>query len=73
MTGFNREDRYIVVKHSDLAKISRSDVRDQFMAALHRVNEHSVRVPQRQFVVIESDWPEYEIVWEMLQARMESK
>jgi hypothetical protein len=65
-----REDRYIVIKRKDLDTVFRSDVREQFYTALHRLNCHDVLIPQRKFLVIESDWPEYEIVWQMIEARM---
>jgi seryl-tRNA synthetase len=67
---FQREDRYIVIKRKDLDTAFRSDVRQQFYTALHRLNCHDVLIPQRKFLVIESDWPEYEIVWQMIEARM---
>lgn len=67
---FQREDRYIVIKHSDIRGFWREDVREQFFAALERLNEHNVRIPQRQFLVIESDWPEYEPVWQMIERRI---
>jgi len=67
---FKREDRYIVIKRSDVDNFWRDNVREQFMAALKRLNEHHVRIPQRQYVVVESDWPEYETVWRMIEARM---
>ncbi|WP_017521218.1 hypothetical protein ACQCLI_04875 [Pseudomonas nitroreducens] len=68
--AFQREDRYIVIKRSDVERFWRADVRDQFMAALKRLNQHNVRVPQRKYVVVESDWPEYETVWRMIEARV---
>jgi hypothetical protein len=67
---FQREDRYIVIKRSDVDTFWRDDVREQFMAALERLNEHHVRTPQRQFLVIESDWPEYEAAWHMIERRV---
>jgi hypothetical protein len=67
---FRREDRYIVIKRKDLDTVFRSDVREQFYTALHRLNCHDVLIPQRKFLVIESDWPEYEIVWQMIGARV---
>jgi hypothetical protein len=67
---FQREDRYIVIKRKDLDTVFRSDVREQFYTALHRRNCHDVLIPQRKFLVIESDWPEYEPVWRMIEARM---
>jgi hypothetical protein len=70
MSEFEREDRYIVVKHSDIQGFWREDVREQFFAALERLNEHHVRIPQRKYLVIESDWPEYEPVWRMIEKRM---
>lgn len=67
---FKREERYIVIKHSDISGFWREDVREQFFAALERLNEHHVRIPQRQFLVIESDWPEYEPAWQMIEDRV---
>jgi hypothetical protein len=71
--NFQREDRYIVIKRKDLDTVFRSDVREQFYTALHRLNCHDVLIPQRKFLVIESDWPEYEIVWQMIEARMRGR
>ena len=67
---FKREERYIVIKHSDISGFWREDVREQFFAALERLNEHHARIPQRQFLVIESDWPEYEPAWQMIEDRV---
>lgn len=69
-SNFLREDRYIVIKRSDVDTFWRDDVREQFMSALERLNEHHVRTPQRQFLVIESDWPEYEPAWHMIERRV---
>ena len=70
MSEFEREERYIVVKHSDVRSFWREDVREQFFAAVERLNEHNVRIPQRKYLVIESDWPEYEAAWQMIEKRM---
>lgn len=70
---FKFEDRYIVIKRSDVERFWRDDVRDQFMAALGRLNEHSVRIPQRQYLVIESDWPEFYPAFQMIEARVNGK
>ena len=70
MSEFKREDRYLVIKRSDIDNFWRDDVREQFMAALKRLNEHHVRTPQREYVVIENDWPEYEPVWQMIERRV---
>lgn len=70
---FKFEDRYIVIKRSDVERFWRDDVRDQFMAALGRLNEHDVRIPQRQYLVIESDWPEFYPAFQMIEARVNGK
>jgi hypothetical protein len=62
---FQREERYIVVKIKDLKFASvENKLRDI-------LNEAGIQT--RECVVVESDWPEYEIVWGMLQARVEGK
>lgn len=70
MGEFIREERYIVIKHSDVAGFWREDVREQFFSALERLNEHNCRIPQRKYLVIESDWPEYEAAYQAIEARV---
>lgn len=72
--GFQREDRYIVIRRSDLQQAEH-----HALSAFHSAN-HSLResmskngVPDRQFVVIESDWPEYQLAWAMIKARVSSE
>lgn len=63
---FKREDRYIVIKRSDLKKVPVaycSHLVDPMLSLLSHL-------PHRQCVVIESDWPEYNFVWLMLEHRM---
>lgn len=67
---FKREDRYVVVKRSDLDRIPNRKVVHAFLAALAEVSGHSVRIPQRDFLVIESDWPEFDTAYQMIEARM---
>lgn len=66
MSDFNREDRYIVIKRKDLNVVP--------FAALQSFLEHlgalASFLPQREFVVVESDWPECEQVWRMIEARV---
>lgn len=68
---FKREDRYIVIKRSDFEKAG-----SQELSAFHNAN-HNLRKSlmgngaiDRSYLVIESDWPEYEPVWAMIEARM---
>lgn len=68
---FQREDRYIVIKRSDLQHAGHHEL-IAFHGANHNLRESMSKngVPDRQFVVIESDWPEYEPAWAMIEARM---
>jgi hypothetical protein len=69
MSSFNRENRYIVVNRSDLDKLYKDPNKyaTTFGHALALIAPH---LPKRQFLVIESDWPEYEPVWQMIEQRM---
>ncbi len=74
MSEFKKELRYYVVKVSDAQQFS-----DEAKHALENVLYASQIVrklrdaPQIDCVVVESDWPEYEIVWGMIQARVEGR
>ncbi|MGX1179350.1 hypothetical protein AB7M31_002418 [Pseudomonas sp. IAP-CY TE4608] len=63
---FHREDRYIVVKRSDLAKVPVA-YRSALVDPLFHLQAH---LPQRECLVIESDWPEYEPTWAAIKARV---
>ncbi|MDF2797126.1 MAG: hypothetical protein K0S85_4879 [Pseudomonas orientalis] len=64
MSKFQREERYIVVKLKHLAGLQQAPLRN-FL----REN----RVPQIECVVVEHDWPEYHLVWAMIEHRMAGK
>jgi hypothetical protein len=69
MSAFQREDRYIVIKRNDLKKVPvayRSHLVDPMFSLLGHL-------PRRECVVVESDWPEYHLVWAMLEHRMAGK
>lgn len=55
---FRREDRYVVIKVSDISEADRMTLDDY---------------PHRKAVVVEADWPEYEAVWKMIEARFNAK
>lgn len=59
---FKREIRYAVIKYKDLSPEDRRAL-SLFLRARN--------IPTRECVVVEADWPEYEPVWAMIQARME--
>lgn len=64
---FAREDRYIVIKSSDLHAADKAGViAPAVFDALCALDK---QLPPRQFVVVESDWPEYETVWRMIENR----
>ena len=69
MSEFKREDRYIIIKRSDLKKVPvayRSALVDPMFSLLSHL-------PRREFVVVEHDWPEYHLVWAMIEHRMAGK
>lgn len=61
MAQFEREERYIVIKRKHLAPYVEDDIREL-------LSDHGVETIE--CVVVESDWPEHEIVWGMIEARM---
>lgn len=68
MSEFQRGKRYIVIKCSDIAALpegTRKVVTD-YLDALG-VEMDNAGLPQRTCVVVESDWPEYELVWRMIE------
>lgn len=73
-SSFQKENRYIVLKRKDLESLS-----PHTLAVLNSVLElvqhdlNSAGAPKREYVVVESDWIEYDVVWNMIQARMEKK
>lgn len=61
---FKREERFIVVKRKNLSGYQEDRLRDHFKAS---------QIPTVECVVVESDWPEYETVWKMIEARVTGK
>lgn len=74
VSHFQREDRYIVIKRSDLDRLAGID-RHLFSQASRRAHEQmfAAGAPARSFLVIESDWPEFESTWAAIEARMTGK
>lgn len=71
---FQREDRYIVIKRSDMEKAP-ADLHRSFSRECRNLHEAMLTngAPARSFVVVEQDWPEYHLVWAMLEHRMAGK
>ena len=61
MSNFKREERYIVVKVKTLSDSALFDLRDYL---------YQEGIQTTDCVVVESDWPEYEIVWKMIEERV---
>ena len=68
-----RENKYMVLKHSDIALLESEDfvALKEIELMLHRLRELHGKTPLT-CVVIESDWPEYESVWNMIEKRMDA-
>lgn len=64
---FKREfDRYLVLKTKDIF----SSVPEPLLTRLEDIIEELYNyLPDRNYVVVEDDWPEYEIVWKMIKDR----
>lgn len=68
-TEFKREDRYIVIKRSDLANVP-VNYRSALVEPMLSLLSH---LPRRECLVVESDWPEYELTWAAIEARVTGK
>lgn len=58
MSDFKREERYTVIKHSQL-----TDTQLKYLN--HCI--HGEGIPTVKAVVVEADWPQYEPVWKMIE------
>lgn len=75
MSKFKREERYIVLKISDVESAFNVVLKDRLESMQYIVNNYRRdmdKVPL-QCVVVEHDWPEYEKVWKMIEKRMADK
>lgn len=73
MDKLKRQERYIVVKLTDLAGCSGDICPSTGMSEAEialRNHLASWHVPTRHCVVVERDWPEYESVWRMIEDRV---
>lgn len=61
---FKREERYIVIKLKDLGGIP-DHLRHEIVNAIK-----AAELPPREFVVVESDWPEYAPTWAAIERRV---
>lgn len=68
-----RENRYIVLKKSDVEAALSPIGRDNLGNLCWHVDQYREKVGKAPLVcaVVESDWPEYEHVWELIRLRVE--
>lgn len=71
-TEFRREQRYIVIKQSDMQRYLSAADREQIdrLCGVIRAGREADGRGNQLSAVVEHDWPEYEIVWAMLRARL---
>lgn len=71
---FEREFRYYVAKSKDVIKHLTSEEQQILSVLLDKValGRLSDKKTELRCVVVESDWPEYEPVWGMIQKRIEN-
>ncbi len=77
---FERENRYLVLKLSDIRVAERENwITPGEVGVLNAIAgkiafyRYGVSKPELGCVVVENDWPEYELVWAMLEARVRSQ
>lgn len=78
--AFEREDRYMVLKYKDIAgAFEAGGITESDLDVLSKISGEveACRMIRRnkvgeffKCVVVESDWPEYEMVWKMIEERM---
>ena len=69
---FIREARYVVLKSADVLKCLTVNELIELRRIQAKVEEHRAELekPPLDYVVVESDWPEYEPTWKAIEARM---
>lgn len=71
-TEFQREERYVVFKLSDVADyFYPSEISQLFrLSSTQQVMRERNGKPPLECVVVEKDWPEYEPTWKAIEARV---
>lgn len=70
---FNREQRYLVLKSSDMIATGLTETElDQLQAICAKVDQYrrNAGKPVLETVVVEKDWPEYEPTWAAIEQRV---
>lgn len=67
---FKREDRYIVLKRTDAEEYLDKKYLEHLENTITTINYFRGLKGPLECVVVEKDWPEYEIVWKMIEDRV---
>ena len=70
MSEFRRENRYLVIKWRNAVSALGSRELEQLQELAEKVTEH--RGKPLECVVVESDWPIYEQVWDLVKQQAEN-
>lgn len=72
MSEFKREPRYVVFKLTDIGRYLTQGEQESLMCIGDEIAQCRADDGRPPFnaVVVEQDWPEFEPVWEMIEARM---
>lgn len=70
-----REERYIVLKGKDVESGLTETEQAILLFLCRKVESHREEVGKQPLkaVIVESDWPEYEKVWELLETRVDAE
>ena len=74
MSQFELEDRYLVIKRSDMNLVP-DNYRRNFIGRIRSfcAQLFIAGAPKREYLVLESDWPEYQVALDSIKKRMESQ
>jgi len=70
MSNFKREDRYLVIKRKHIENHLNPLEREILYGLSNKIRDHAPPNKKIEYVVVESDWPEFEPVWKMLEDRV---
>lgn len=72
MSEFKRENRYIVLKRSDIDRYLSMESKRELLEICEQLQQGRLNDDRADLkcVIVESDWPEYEAVWDMIESRI---
>lgn len=71
-TQFVREPRYFVLKYTDIQAALSPEDRKILEVLGNKVSAYrnQAKKPVFESVVVEKDWPEYELIWRLIEERV---